>query len=103
MIACRAATASWTCHSELGGEVELYSRVLTVSLDISCCYIPCSLCVLGQFALFDSVGWSLVDMFCFFLDSFFLVVMKRHRRIEYGFPIAENYFSEFLVKCQSRR
>ena len=37
--------ASWTCHSQLGGEVELYSRVMTVSLDISYCYIPCSLSV----------------------------------------------------------
>ena len=45
MLACRAVTASRTCHSELGGEVELYSRVLTVSLDISYCYIPCSLSV----------------------------------------------------------
>ena len=32
MPACRAATASRTCHSEPGGEVELYSRLLTVLL-----------------------------------------------------------------------
>ena len=31
------------------------------------------ICVLGQFALFNSVGWSLVDMFRGWLDDFSLV------------------------------
>ena len=64
MLACRAVTASRTCHSELGGEVGLYSSALTVSLDIFILlHFMCFICVLGQFALFNSVGWSLVDMF----------------------------------------
>ena len=75
MPACRAATDSRTCHSEPGGEVELYSRLLTVFLEhfLIVTFHVVYRCV-GSVALVNSVGWSLVDI-CSggWLDSFSLV------------------------------
>ena len=69
MPACRAATASRTFHSEPGGEVELYSRLLTVLLEhfLIVAFHAVFRCV-GSVALVNSVGWSLVDMFRGLLD-----------------------------------